>query len=77
MIVITFERFRPPARYDLIPWSEARIEESDAEDGTYTQIDIAVLSPVDAGSVRPGRPLVHDRAGNGRGAVVSGRLRRR
>ncbi len=48
MIVVTFQRFRPPARYDLIPWTEARIEESDTETGTFTQIDVVALTPADA-----------------------------
>lgn len=44
-VVVTFERFRPPARYDSLPWTEVRIEESDAEDGTFTQIDVVALTP--------------------------------
>lgn len=46
-VVVTFERFRPPARYDLLPWTEARIEEAETEDGTFVQIDVHTLSPVD------------------------------
>ena len=53
MIVVSFERFLPPARYDLLPWTEARIEEADAEDGTYTQIDTHTLTPVDPDPADP------------------------
>ena len=52
-IVVTFERFQPPARYDALPWTEARIEESDAEDGTFAQIDTYTLTPVDADPTDP------------------------
>jgi hypothetical protein len=46
--VVTFLRYRPPARFDSLPWTEVRIEESATEDGTYTQIDAIALSPLDA-----------------------------
>ena len=52
-VVVSFERFLPPARYDALPWTEARIEESADEDGSYTQIDIHTLSPVDADPANP------------------------
>ncbi len=52
-VVVTFERFRPPARYDLIPWSEVRVEESATETGTFTQIDVVALAPVDADPSNP------------------------
>jgi hypothetical protein len=52
-IVVTFERFLPPARYDLVAWTEVRIEESATEDGTYTQIDVSALSPVDPDPTNP------------------------
>ena len=52
-VVVSFQNFRPPARYDALPWTEARIEEADAEDGTYTQIDTYTLSPVDADPADP------------------------
>ena len=32
--VVTFERFVPAARYDGNPWTQVRVEESDATDGT-------------------------------------------
>jgi hypothetical protein len=53
-VVVTFVRFLPPARFDAVPWTEARIEESDAEDGTFAQIDAIALSPVDVDPSDPG-----------------------
>ncbi len=47
-VVVTFENYIPPARFDAVAWTEARIEEATSEDGTYTQIDAVALSPVDA-----------------------------
>lgn len=52
-VVVTFEDFRPPARFDSLPWTEVRIEESATEDGSYTQIDSQILSPVDADPENP------------------------
>ena len=45
--VITFDDFRPPARFDAIPWTAVQIEES--ADGTtaWTQIDYITLTPLD------------------------------
>lgn len=51
--VITFLRYRPPERYDSLPWTEVRIEEAATEDGTYTQIDVIALSPLDADPADP------------------------
>jgi hypothetical protein len=52
-IVVTFEHYVPPARFDSIAWEEARIEEAATEDGDYTQIDSAALLPVDADPTDP------------------------
>lgn len=46
--VISFERFRPIARYDEIPWTLARIEEGATSDGPWTVIETITLDPVDA-----------------------------
>ncbi len=46
--VVTFMHYLPPARFDAIPWTEVRVEESDTEEGTYVEIDAITLSPVDA-----------------------------
>ena len=53
MTVVSFIRFLPPARFDALPWTEARIEESGEEEGTYTQIDTYALIPVDADPTDP------------------------
>ncbi len=45
--VITFLNYTPPARYDLLPWTEVRIYESDAADGAYTLLDTIALNPLD------------------------------
>lgn len=50
--VITFEQFTPVARYDSIPWTNVRIEESDTETlselTVWTELETQALSPVDA-----------------------------
>jgi hypothetical protein len=42
-VVVTFEDYTPAPRYDALPWTEVRIEESDAADGTWTLIDTIEL----------------------------------
>lgn len=51
--VITFAEYRPSPRYDEIPWTEARIEEGLTADGTWTQIDVATIDPVDTDPSQP------------------------
>jgi hypothetical protein len=51
--VVTFERFRPPPRFDALPWTDVRVEESSEEEGTYAQIDTFALSPVDVDPENP------------------------
>jgi hypothetical protein len=51
--VVTFVGYRPPQRFDAIPWTEVRIQESAAADGTYTEIDVVVLDPVDTDPAYP------------------------
>ena len=51
--VVTFVGYRPPPRYDAIPWTEARIEEAATEAGTYTQLGVTTLTPVDADPALP------------------------
>src|SRR4029077_15251154 len=51
--VITFVNFRPPARYDNLPWTGVLIQESiDALD-PWTQIDVLTLTPVDTDPTHP------------------------
>jgi hypothetical protein len=52
-VVVTFERFRPPPRYDNLPWTEARIEEAATATGTFTQIDVYTIAPVDPDPTDP------------------------
>jgi hypothetical protein len=51
--VFSFVDYTPPARYDDVPWSEARVEQSDAPDGTFAQIDVLALDPLDADPTMP------------------------
>lgn len=51
--VVSFTGYRPPARYDATAWTEVRIEESDAEDGTYVLLETIPLSPLDSDPSRP------------------------
>ena len=37
--VVSFNNYRPPARFDNVPWTQAQIDESDAFDGVYATID--------------------------------------
>lgn len=52
-IVVTFEGYRPPDRFDAEPWTEALIYESATVDGTYTLLDTISLTPVDADPTSP------------------------
>lgn len=47
MIVVTFTHWRPPARYDDLPWTEVRIQEAATELGAYATIDTIALDPLD------------------------------
>lgn len=51
--VVTFVGYRPPVRYDAIPWTEVRVQESATEDGTYAQLEVIPLAPVDADPSQP------------------------
>lgn len=59
--VVSFEDYTPSARFDAIPWTDVRIEESDsatfADILTWTQIDTLALSPLD---VDPSDPQSRD-----------------
>ncbi len=52
-VVVSFDDFTPVIRYDEVPWETVRIEEADSFAGTYTAIDTATLSPVDADPAFP------------------------
>lgn len=51
--VITFENYRPPARFDDLAWTEAEIYEAATADGSGTLIDTITLDPVDADPSEP------------------------
>lgn len=51
--VVTFVGYRPPARYDNLPWTNVRIEEAATEDGSYTVLETKPLAPVDADPAHP------------------------
>jgi hypothetical protein len=51
--VITFEGYVPTARYDAIPWTEARIQEGTTVSGPWTLLETIALDPVDADPADP------------------------
>lgn len=55
--IISFEDYTPSARFDAIPWSEVRIDESDtdtlSDETVWTQIDVVALSPLDGDPTSP------------------------
>lgn len=64
--VVTLERVTPIARYDDLPWAQARIEESATQDGSYTEVETLDLDPVDADPTQPAaRNLTTELAGDG------------
>lgn len=46
--VLTLSGLTPPARFDDLPWTRARLEESTTETGSFTLVDTFDLDPVDA-----------------------------
>lgn len=48
-MIVSFEDYTPPARFDLIPWTQVRIEESDSstlsDDTVWSSIDLIALTP--------------------------------
>ncbi len=53
-IVVTFEDFVPPPRYDAVPFVEARVEESATQDGVYTAIETVTFLIPDPDPANPG-----------------------
>jgi hypothetical protein len=51
--VVTFEQYRPSARYDSIAWTQVRIEESTTSSGPWTLLEIQNISPVDSDPANP------------------------
>lgn len=52
-IVVSLEAYRPAARYDGLPWTQARIEEAPASTGPWTVLETEALTPVDTDPERP------------------------
>jgi hypothetical protein len=64
--VVTFQGYKPVPRYDGLPWTQVRIEESATEDGTYTPVETISLSPVDTDPTDPAyRNFTTEDAGDG------------
>jgi hypothetical protein len=47
-LVVSFEDFTPPARYDDVAWAQIRIDEASTSTGPWTIIDTLTIDPVDA-----------------------------
>lgn len=61
--VITFVDYRPPARFDAVPWAQARVYEAPAAGGPWTLIDTLDLGVPDADPSQPvARSLTTDQA---------------
>jgi hypothetical protein len=52
-LIVSFGDYVPAARYDGLPWTEARIEEGLTETGPWVLIDTIALSPVDTDPSNP------------------------
>lgn len=44
---LTLLGYRPPARFDGVPWTAARLEQASTSGGSYTEVETIVLNPVD------------------------------
>ena len=53
MAILTLFGYKPPARYDDEPWTQARIEQAATETGSYTTLETIDLNPVDADPTDP------------------------
>jgi hypothetical protein len=51
--VVTLRGFTPPARFDGLPFTQARIDEGGAQAGPFTPIDTLALAPLDADPTNP------------------------
>lgn len=53
MALLTLFGYKPPARYDDEPWTQARIEQSATETGSYTALATVDLDPGDTDPADP------------------------
>jgi len=51
--VVTFSDYEPTPRFDDVPWTTLRIEESALFDGPWTEIDTVILQPTDPDPEHP------------------------
>jgi hypothetical protein len=51
--VLNLPGYTPPPRYDEQPWTQARLEESATEGGTYATTELFELDPVDSDPIYP------------------------
>lgn len=51
--VVSLEDFQPGARYDGLPWTQARIEQGTSATGPWTALQTLALSPLDANPALP------------------------
>lgn len=51
--VVSFVGYRPPERFDALPWTEVRVEEAPTETGTYVQLETIALTPLDVDPAHP------------------------
>ena len=49
----SFEGFKPPRRFDSVPFVSVEIREAASESGTYSTIETVALSPVDTDPANP------------------------
>ena len=49
----SFENFKPPRRFDSVPFETVEVRESATENGTYATIETIALSPVDTDPATP------------------------
>lgn len=52
-VVVSFVDYRPAARFDDVPWTEAQIEEAASASGPWTVIDMISLTPADVDPSAP------------------------
>lgn len=52
-IVVSFEKYTPPPRFDGLPYTQVRIGEAASPDGPFTLIDTQVLAPVEPDPANP------------------------
>jgi hypothetical protein len=51
--IVSFANYRPPARYDGVPWANARVDEAATGDGVWATIDLLPLTPIDPDPTDP------------------------